>query len=97
MDIEKIVKENQQPQPYLLATGDFERPGQYYLVADCVIIHEVKECPSLSLLAAYFIYNICYPKGYKNMYSFMEVFFLKSPTEKVPLSVKNLYSNMKLP
>ena len=93
MDIEKILKENQQPQSYHLATGDFERLAQCYLVADCVIIHEVKECPPLSLLAAYFIYNVLYPKGCKNMYSFMEVFFLKSPTDKVPLSVKNLYSS----
>ena len=79
MDIEEIVKENQQPQPYLLATGD---SGQCYLVADCVIVHEVKECPPLSLLAAYFIYNICYPKGCKNMYSFMEVFSLSHPQRK---------------
>lgn len=64
MDIKKIVKENQQPQPNLLVTGEFEGLGQY-LIADYVIIHEVNECPPLSLLAAYFIYIMSYPKRCK--------------------------------
>ena len=50
MDIEKIVKENQQPQPYLLATGDSERLGQLYLVADCVFIHLLNVHQLISLI-----------------------------------------------
>ena len=68
-----------QPQPHLFGIGTLAEPEQYFLVIDCIIIGEVKvEQLPLILLAAYFVFNICYVKGCSNMFSFLEVFLCKS-------------------
>uniref|UniRef100_A0A1X7TXR6 Uncharacterized protein n=1 Tax=Amphimedon queenslandica TaxID=400682 RepID=A0A1X7TXR6_AMPQE len=39
LDIERIVQENKQPQPYILCTGDYDDSGQCFLVADYQVNH----------------------------------------------------------
>ena len=45
---------------------------------DIVTEIELSNVP-LCLLAAYFVFNIQYPKGCKNVYTFLEFFFMGSP------------------
>ena len=85
----EIVQENKQPQPYLVAAGDINDCGQYFLEADCQVVMSLTIHPVLALLASYFVYNICYPKGCKNFYSFLEIFFVDAQRSKVPISVNN--------
>lgn len=76
--------------------GHIHEYQQCFLVTDKMIIFEVKklELIPVVLLAAYFGYNIEYPVGCRNFYSFLEVYFLKSASTKVPLTVKHMLSNL---
>uniref|UniRef100_A0A1X7UX00 Uncharacterized protein n=1 Tax=Amphimedon queenslandica TaxID=400682 RepID=A0A1X7UX00_AMPQE len=58
LDIERIVQENKQPQPYILCTGDFDDCGQCFLVADCQVVMPLNCNLALALLASYFAYNV---------------------------------------
>lgn len=62
---------------------------QAYLVVDNHIVDEVPitDLP-LALMAAYFVFNICYPKGCNNFYSFLEVVVLGYSPEKASPTVK---------
>ena len=75
--MEQLIKKKQMPTLYLLLIGDLkETIEQVFLVIDSKIITDVKQADGpLVLLSSYFIYNICYPKGCNNLYSFLEVFF----------------------
>ena len=46
------------------------------------------------LMAVFFIYNICYPKGCINLYSFLEVVLLKFRSDKASLTVKHLLAKL---
>ena len=89
-NIESIARERKQPEPYILLTGDINNPDQAFLVIDCQIIGEVKlnDIP-VTLLAAYFVFNICYVKGCCNMYTYFEVLFLNARPDKVSPTVKH--------
>ena len=85
-----IAQKKKHPEPYILLTGDINDPDQAFLVIDCQIIGEVelKNIP-ITLLAAYFVFNICYVKGCHNMYSYLEVLFLNASPDKVSPTVKH--------
>ena len=84
-----------QPQPYLFGIGTLAEPEQYFLVIDCIIIGEVKvEQLPLILLAAYFVFNICYVKGCSNMFSFLEVLLCKSSLDKATASVNHFITSL---
>ena len=82
--------------PYLLLIGDLkETIEQVFLVTDCSIITEVKQDDSpLVLLSSYFVYNICYPKGCNNLFSFLEVMFFDSSLDKLAPTVKQFYASI---
>ena len=69
--------------------------SQAFLVTDKRIVTEVAfpDIP-LILLAAYFGYNICYPKGCINLFTFLEVMLLKIKTTKTTITVNNLLSSL---
>ena len=89
-NLQPIIDDRRQPQPYLLATGCLNDPNQVFLVVDCRVIGEVKDdAYPVILLCAYFVYNICYIKGCNNFYSFLEVLFLNRNIDKVSSTVKH--------
>ena len=64
------MQEIAQPEPYVLSYGD-----QLFLIIDCVVVTNVDvELLPLTLLLAYFVFNIKYPKGCFNLYSFWKLF-----------------------
>ena len=81
--------EKKQPEPYALITGDVNNPDQGFLIVDCKVIGEIDLLyVPLNILAAYFVYNICYIKGCHNMFSYLEVLFLNACPDKMPSSIK---------
>jgi len=68
---------------------------QSYLIVDKHVIDEIDfvDIP-FALMAAFFVYNICYPKGCTNFYTFLEIVVLKYSAEKAPPSVKFLLSKI---
>ena len=60
--------------PYIFASGDVQSPIQTFLVIDKKVVCEVTfEDVPFVLISAFFVFNICYPKGCSNIYSFIEI------------------------
>ena len=79
-------------EPYVVLTGE----DLAYLVIDKQIVDQVtsvQEIPFL-LMSAFFVFNICYPKGCNNFYSFLEVIVLNFSPEKATPSVKYLLTKV---
>ena len=77
--------------------GDVGDYNQLFLVTDYKILFEIRRIGIVPvvLLAAYFGFNIKYPIGCNNFYTFMEVFFLgHASANKVPPSVKHMLSSL---
>ena len=90
-----IVSGKKQPEPYILVVGEMEQVQQVFLVTDNDIVTEIElSNVPLCLLAAYFVFNIQYPKGCKNVYTFLEVFFMGSPMENISASVKHFLATL---
>ena len=86
--MEELVKNISQPEPYVLMFGD-----QFFLVIDCIVVTEVDaEAVPITLLSSYFVFNIKYPKGCNNLFSFLEVLLLGGNGEKLSPTVKNFFS-----
>ena len=66
-------------------------------MTDCKIVCEfnVNDIPII-LMAAFFVFDIYYPPGCKNYYSFLEVIVLDYPISKASPSVKHLYSSLSI-
>ena len=80
-------------QPYILVVG--LEAIQAYLVVDKKVVDDVsfEDIPYI-LMAAFFVYNICYPKGCINLYSFLEVVLLKFRSDKASPTVKHLLAKL---
>ena len=76
-------------EPYVVLTGE-------YLVIDKQIVDQVTSVQDIPLLlmSAFFVFNICYPKGCNNFYSFLEVIVLNFSPEKATPSVKYLLTKV---
>lgn len=89
------MDENNRFEPYITLT-DYEEDLEAYLIVDKLIIDKV---PLLSLpyalMSAFFVYNICYPKGCNNFYAFMEIVVLNYCIEKASPCVKFLLTKLK--
>ena len=60
--------------PYVLLSENHNE-FQAFLIVDKTIVCEMQvfnEIPFI-LMSSFFVFNICYPKGCTNLYSFMEV------------------------
>ena len=91
--MEKVVADKMLQTPYLLVIGNYVEQLQVFLVVDSKIIMEVTlENCVLILLSSYFVFNICYPKGCYNVFSFLELMFFKSTLDKLAPSVKQFYA-----
>ena len=75
-----------EPEPYILVFQE-----QLFLVIDCMVLMEVVDPESIPILliSAYFVFNIQYPKGCNNFFSFLEVVFLNGNGNKLNSTVKN--------
>ncbi len=89
-DVKDIAEANCFLQPYIVLKGT-----EAYLVTDGQVICEVdvNQIP-LVLMAAFYVFNICYPVGCKNFYSLLEVIVLGNSLKKVTPCVKHMYSSI---
>ena len=81
--------------PYILVVGDQREAIQAFLVVDCQVITEVglEDIP-LTLMSAYFVFNICFPSGCSNFYAFMEVYTLGFALEKASPTVNHFVASL---
>ncbi len=63
-----------------------------YLIVDCKIV-KIQDIP-ITLMATFFVFNICYPIGCVNYYSFLEVVLMDYPIQKSSLTVKHLFGSL---
>ena len=60
-----------------------------------VVIGEVDiQCIPMFILAAYFVYHICYARGCHNLFSYFEVLFLDANPIKLPSSIKHFMTTI---
>ena len=85
-NIESIVKERKQAEPFILITGDLNNPDQGFLVVDCVIVGSVEMNKSPLSYCQHILSLTCYIKGC-NMFSFFEV--LLASVDKLTSTIKH--------
>lgn len=68
-----------QPEPLVVVVGDHRDAQQAFLVSENKTVREitVSDIPIIYLLAMYYVFNMCYPKGCNNSYAFLEITLLK--------------------
>lgn len=87
-----MAEENAILEPYILVVSDDEA----YLIVDKTVVDQVELIDaSFILMAAFFAYDIKYPVGCNNFYTFLEIFMLRFSPEKAPPSVKHFLANIK--
>lgn len=92
-DVKTVVRNNRRLEPYIAVVG--KESLDAYLVVDQQVVDEVPiDNLPFVLMAAFFVYNICYPKGCNNFYSFLEVSMLKYSAEKASPSVSHLLAKL---
>ena len=76
------------PQPMVIIIGDYRDPIQAFLICEKKVLFEVptKDIP-VSLLMPYYIFNMCYPKGCNNFYTFIEIGIFNIKVKNVPLTI----------
>ena len=86
--------ENSNLAPYALIVGSWEEARQAFLTVDKQVIMEmdIKDVP-LVLMSAFFVYNIHYPSGCSNFYTFMEVFTLGFALDNASPTVKHVVAS----
>ena len=94
-DIKAIVEKTQTVTPHILVIGR-KSDMQGFLVVDKTIISEIEIDYTIPfiLMAAYFVFNICYPKGFSNLFSFLEIVTFNYPPSKSSSTVKHLLSSL---
>ena len=95
-NIAAVVKNNGNKTPYVLLSED-DGQLQTFLVVDKTIVCEMEVTSDIPfiLLAVFFVFNICYPKGCSNIFSFMEVLTLNYPSDRASATVKHFLSSLK--
>ena len=69
---------------------------QCFLIIEQQIITDIQKNAALVLIAAYYVYNLKFPKGWTNFYTLLEVLFLRKPSAAPNASVKHLLSSLNL-
>ena len=92
-NVKAVVKDSGRLEPYIVIIG--KESLNAYLVVDQQVVDEVPidNLPYV-LMAAFFVYNICYPKSCNNFYSFLEVTMLCYSAEKASPSVNLLLAKL---
>lgn len=86
MDIQTVI-DTCQAEPMVVVVGDYREPEQAFLVSENKTVCEINTSDiPIYLLAMFYVYNMCYPKGCTNFYAFLELTLFKL-TVQVPSSV----------
>ena len=92
-ELESTAKAN--PHPFILIKGTYTDEEEIMLVIDThIVMNVVTEHVPLSLMSAFFVFNVCYPNGCTNFFSLMEVFALDFTLKQTVSSVKHLLSSL---
>ena len=71
------------PQPVIIVSGSVEQPRKAFLACEKKIMSEVHgDNAALVLFATYYAFNMQYPHGCINVFSFLEVLFLNATPPK---------------
>ena len=94
-NVTNIAAECTNMAPYIMIIGTWQQARQAFLVVDKQVVMDVdiKDIP-IVLMSAFFVYNIHYPSGCSNFYSFMEVFTLGFALHNANPTVKHLVSSL---
>lgn len=92
IDLLEEIQEKEQLEPYLVLV---QEDNDIFLIVDKNIVDKVEpqDIP-FALMAAFYVFNIHYPKGCHVLYAFLEVLALTFTPEKAPASVKHLFANL---
>ena len=83
----------------MLIMGSVNTPGsccQAFLVVDGQVLCEIMntfDIP-LAILSAFYVFNICYPRGCYNLFCFLETQLLGINPQKIPSSVSHFISRI---
>ena len=92
-ELESTAKANLHP--FILIKGTYTDAEEIMLVIDThIVMNVVTEHVPLSLMSAFFVFNVCYPNGCTNFFSLMEVFALDFTLKQTVSSVKHLLSSL---
>lgn len=82
---------NLSPHVVVMTSEENEDDNTAYLVVDSIVVDNIRtEDIPFCVLSAYYVFNICYPKGCNNFFSFLEIVILNYSSEKAPPSVKHI-------
>ncbi len=81
---------------FVLIIGTRSSPKQAFLVMDKKIVTEIEHSLDIPfvLMSAFLVFNIQYPLGCSNLYSFFEILVLNFPSRKASLTVKHFLSTI---
>ena len=87
--------ENSPPQPMIIIAGDLQKPEQAFLCSEKKVLGEIKaENVAVILLSTYYSYNLCYPKGTGNLYSFLEASLFGLNVANISPTVSGLFARL---
>lgn len=92
----RVAEENNILEPYIIVIGSVHHYTQAFLIIDNRVIGEVEDIETIPivLLASYYVFNICYPKGFGAFYSILEVIILKTQLSKTSPSVQHVFASI---
>ena len=95
-DVKKVAENNKILEPYVIVIGSPDSFSQAFLVIDGCVIDEITvvQTVPLILVASYYVFNICYPKGLNSFYSVLEAILLDSPLDNASPTVKHMYASI---
>ena len=81
--------------PIVIVTGDYKNPNEAFLVCEKKILCEIsiKEIP-IFLLPLFYAFNMCYPKGCTNFYTFIESAIFNIDVKVMPTSVESFITRL---
>ena len=84
-----------QLQPLIVVVGDHQMPEQVFLCSEKKLLGEVDvNNAAVVLLSTYYTYNLCYPKGTGNIYSFLEAALFNLNKQNMSPSVNGLFARL---
>ena len=96
--MKRVAKENNILEPYVIVIGSPDHYTEAFLIIDGRLIGEIKDVEIVPLvLASYYVFNICYPKGLSAFYSILEVIVLNTPLSKTSPSIQHVFASIRFP
>ena len=86
---------NSPPQPMIVVVGSYQEPEQAFLCSEKKALGEVNtDNAAVVLLSTYYAYNLCYPKGTWNVYSFLEASLFSLNVKKISPTVSGVFARL---